>query len=93
MLNITFDEFKKQSLATGAHEVLERKWAADTLLQTHTHSFSAKALVAEGELWLTTEGNTKHLTVGGTFELSSGTPHSERYGPEGATYWVARTND
>lgn len=23
-------------------------------------------------------------------DLARGTPHTERYGPEGATYWVAR---
>jgi hypothetical protein len=28
--------------------------------------------------------------VGGTFEMQQHEPHAERYGSEGATFWVAR---
>jgi mannose-6-phosphate isomerase-like protein (cupin superfamily) len=91
MLTITFEAFKQQALADGADEVLARSWDANTELKTHTHPFDAKAVVAEGEMWLTCAGQTQHLTPGSTFELASGTPHAERYGPKGATYWVART--
>jgi len=34
---------------------------------------------------------TQHLRAGDRFELDHGVPHAERYGDEGATYWVART--
>ena len=34
--------------------------------------------------------DTRHLLAGDTFALEYGTPHSERYGVEGATYWAAR---
>jgi hypothetical protein len=37
-------------------------------------------------------GRTEHLLPGGTFELPANLPHSERYGAEGAIYWVARRN-
>ena len=60
------------------------------MLDTHTHPFSVKAMVVQGEMWLTVGESTRHLLPGGTFELSSDVPHAERYGPEGATYWVAR---
>jgi quercetin dioxygenase-like cupin family protein len=43
-----------------------------------------------GEMWLTIGDRTRHIPTGGTFELNPGTPHSERYGAEGATYWVGR---
>jgi hypothetical protein len=33
---------------------------------------------------------TRHIGVGEGFELAPLVPHSERYGPQGATYWVAR---
>lgn len=92
MLNMTFEAFKQQALDAGADEVLERAWDAHTELKTHSHPFDAKALVAQGEMWLTTGDKIQHLTPGCTFELASGTLHSERYGPQGATYWVARTN-
>jgi hypothetical protein len=92
MTKLSFEEFKQQSLHAGFDEVLERQWAANTVLDTHTHPFSVKALVTQGEMWLMTEAWHQHLTPGCTFELVSGTPHSERYGAEGATYWVARKN-
>lgn len=43
-----------------------------------------------GEMWLTVEGSTRHLLPGDRFELAAGVLHAERYGPQGATYWVAR---
>lgn len=33
-----------------------------------------------------------HLLPGATFRLDADVPHAERYGSEGATYWVARRN-
>ena len=36
--------------------------------------------------------HTRHLLAGDTFELDAHVPHAERYGAEGAAYWVARRN-
>ena len=35
---------------------------------------------------------TRELRPGDWFELDRDIPHDERYGSEGATYWVARRN-
>ena len=43
-----------------------------------------------GEMWLTCDGQTRHLLPGDRFEIASEAPHSERYGPSGATFWAAR---
>ena len=56
------------------------------------HDFAAKALLVSGELWLTIGAHTRHLRVGDTFEIDYRLAHSERYGDQGATYWVARRN-
>jgi mannose-6-phosphate isomerase-like protein (cupin superfamily) len=88
----TFAEFKTQALAEGFDEVLERNWPADTVLDSHTHPFAAKALLVRGEMWLTIGDKTQHLQAGDCFELDQEVPHSERYGNAGATYWVARRN-
>ena len=88
----SFDEFKQTSLAAGFDEVLARDWAPDTVLATHTHPFAVQAVVTQGEMWLTVDGQTRHLLRGSTFELARDVPHDERYGAEGATYWVARKN-
>ncbi|MGS5085241.1 cupin domain-containing protein [Hydrogenophaga sp. A37] len=88
----SFETFKSQALAEGFDEVLERVKAPDTALDTHSHPFALKGLVVKGELWLTVGDETQHLVPGDLFELELGVPHAERYGAEGATYWVARLN-
>ena len=64
----------------------------DTVVDTHAHSFAVQALVVQGEMWLTVGSRTQHLKAGERFELEPDVPHAERYGREGATYWVARRN-
>lgn len=85
-----FDGFRRSALEQGYAEVVERRWEPDTVVATHTHPFAASALVVQGEMWLTVDGRTQHLLPGGRFALDAGVPHEERYGGEGATYWVAR---
>lgn len=84
----SFEEFRRDALARGFDEVLERRWAPDTVLESHTHPFGVEAVVVQGEMWL----DDRHLLPGATFRLDPDVPHTERYGREGATYWVARRN-
>jgi hypothetical protein len=88
----TFDSFSAAARHAGFDEVLERQWKPDTVIDTHTHSFAVKARVVQGEMWLTIGEDTRHLRAGEQFELDRDVPHAERYGAEGATYWVARRN-
>ena len=90
MPNLNFDTFRIQALTEGFDEVLERQWDPLTLLDMHSHPFAVKALVTRGEMWLTVGEHTRHLLAGDTFELDAHMPHAERYGAEGAAYWVAR---
>ena len=87
---MTFAEFESASRAEGYDEVLERRWAPELVIDTHGHPFAAKAVVTEGEMWLTQGGQTRSLHAGDTFLLTRDEPHAERYGAEGAVYWVAR---
>lgn len=89
----TFESFQKLALADGFDAVLERDWPPETVLDTHSHPFSVRALVVRGEMWLTVGESVQHLRAGDPFTLASEVPHAERYGPQGATYWVARCND
>jgi quercetin dioxygenase-like cupin family protein len=86
----TYDAFRAHPLLQGADEVLERHWSPDQVVEEHVHAFDADAVVSAGEMWLICGDQTQHLKVGDTFHLDAGTRHSERYGPQGATYWVAR---
>lgn len=86
----TFDRFAAAARADGFDEVIERTWAPGIVLDTHTHDFGVRALVVRGEMWLTVGEATQHLRTGDPFVLDANVPHAERYGPDGATYWVAR---
>lgn len=87
-----FDSFKLQALAEGFDEALERQWPADAVVETHTHPFGVSAVVVRGEMWLQIGEHIRHLQPGDRFSLAADEPHAERYGPAGATYWVARSN-
>ena len=86
----SFSEFESRTKAQGYDEVLERKWQPGQVAALHSHPFDASALVVQGEMWLTVGDATQHILPGGTFQLERNTPHSERYGNEGAIYWVGR---
>ena len=85
-----FAAFRAEALAAGFDEVLEREWPPHKVLELHTHDFDAEAVVVRGEMWLTVDGQTRHLEPGARFSLAREVPHAERYGPAGAVYWVAR---
>lgn len=88
----SLEAFRATAMAAGFDEVLERRWAPGTVLATHTHDFDVDAVVVGGEMWLGCEGRTEHLRTGDRFTLARNVPHDERYGAEGAVYWVARRN-
>ena len=90
MTTLTFDDFETQSLAAGFNEVLKKVWDPDQTLEAHTHPFSVHVIVAEGEMWLTKDGITQHITPGQAFTVKAEEMHAERYGSAGATFWVAR---
>ena len=92
MTTTTFEAFKAKHLAAGFDEVIERSWQPNTVLDTHTHPFAVDALVVQGEMWLTVNGQTQHLVAKDRFTLARDVAHEERYGAQGATYWVARKN-
>jgi quercetin dioxygenase-like cupin family protein len=86
----SFDEYAASMRSQGYDEVVVRDYAAHEIVETHRHPFAAKALVVRGEMWLTQRDETRHLLPGEGFELEADEPHAERYGEQGATYWVGR---
>ncbi|CAJ0775602.1 cupin domain-containing protein [Ralstonia holmesii] len=59
-------------------------------LDTHTHAFEAKALILAGEIHIHSGGAERVYRPGDTFHLAANAPHTERYGPQGVQYLVAR---
>lgn len=90
MTETTFQQYEADALAKGYDVVIERKWSADEVVDVHTHPFGVKALVVQGEMWLSFGGITRHFCPGDQFELAAGVAHAECYGPEGTTFWAAR---
>ena len=88
----TLETFTAQALDEGFDEILVREWAPGLELDTHSHAFAVSARVVRGEFWLTVDGGTRHIPAGQGFRLARDVPHAERYGPQGATVWVARAN-
>ena len=88
----TYEQFESDMRAEGFDEVLVREWQPGQVLDTHRHPFAVKALVTRGEVWLTEGKHVRHLRAGDGFELAHEVPHAERYGDQGATFWVARRN-
>jgi quercetin dioxygenase-like cupin family protein len=92
-MNQSFDDYAVSMRKQGYDEVVVRDYASREVVETHRHPFAAKALVVSGEMWLTQRGETRHLVPGDRFELDVNEPHAERYGGQGATYWVGRRPD
>ena len=91
-MNQTFEDFQAQKLKEGYDEVLQRVWEPHFANEMHAHPFDTDARVAQGEYWLTINGQTIHYTTGDTFQVASGVMHSEKYGAECAIFWAARKN-
>ena len=89
-VDLSFADFEADARASGFTEVLVRQWAPLTVLETHVHTFAVKAIVVQGEMWLTVGDDVRPLRAADRFELAGDVPHAERYGAEGATVWVAR---
>lgn len=88
----TFAEYEAHARAQGFDEVLVREWTPGQVSGTHTHPFDLSVLVVKGGLVLSCNGEDRSLSAGQRFELARDTAHAEHYGPEGATFWVARKN-
>jgi quercetin dioxygenase-like cupin family protein len=84
------DTFKHELGELGFNEVLTRTWPANQFVDTHTHSFAVRALMLEGELVLNCGGQDRVLRAGDIFTLDANQPHTEHYGPQGASFLVGR---
>jgi quercetin dioxygenase-like cupin family protein len=79
-------ELRKQGLQQFA--LVDRR--PNEALDLHTHPFESQALVLEGEISISTQGRERLYRAGEVFHLDYAQEHSERYGPQGVRYLVAR---
>ena len=58
---MTYAEFEAEARTRGFDDVQERVWPPGQMVGTHAHPFEVNALMMQGELWLTCDGDTRHL--------------------------------
>ncbi|MCC7326024.1 MAG: AraC family ligand binding domain-containing protein [Burkholderiales bacterium] len=89
----TLEAFTRDARAQGYDEVIERTWAPLMEVEQHAHPFALWARVVAGEFWLTVGDDVRHIVSGDEFTLERKVLHAERYGKDGAKFWVARRHD
>lgn len=85
-----FYEFTADAMDDGFEEILQKEWAPHLVLEKHTHPFDARVQVATGQVKLALATGSQTFEAGQGFYIPRGTEHAEQYGPQGATFWVAR---
>lgn len=85
------DAFRAKAARRGMGPVAETAWAPETVNPPHAHDFAAMLLMLDGEIEVTVGGRTHRCAAGDTFSLAAGVTHSERAGPRGARFLVARS--
>jgi len=71
---------------------VEVRQAPNGSLGEHSHPFAVKALVIDGSINITIQGNRKTYSTGDVFQLGFEEPHSESYGPTGVVYLASRNH-
>jgi hypothetical protein len=76
----------------GYPDPVEVKQAPNGSLGEHTHPFAVKALVLDGSIEISIQGNRKTYSIGDVFQLRFEEFHSESYGPTGVIYLASRNH-
>ena len=83
-------QFKLQLQEQGYGEAQSVDFEPNSVLDDHTHDFSAFVLVQSGEITLVTADGPVTYRPGETCMLAADTLHSEHIGATGATLLIGR---
>jgi quercetin dioxygenase-like cupin family protein len=89
-VHANFLEFTAQAMDDGFEEIMQREWPPHLILETHTHPYDIRVQLTAGLMHLGLVSGSQTYSAGQSFFLARDTEHSEHYGPQGATFWVAR---
>ena len=85
------DEHFECALRRDGFDDIERKNVPPgTRVPEHAHPFDIRALVLDGEIRLTVEGDEYAYREGDIFVMPAGHVHAEAIGPDGVDYLVGR---
>jgi quercetin dioxygenase-like cupin family protein len=77
-------------LAAEGYVVSSSTLSHDADNSVHSHDMDISAMVTEGDIRITCEGETRHCRPGDTITMAAGCEHSEDVGPDGVTFIVGR---
>jgi quercetin dioxygenase-like cupin family protein len=80
----------ESSLKTDGYEPVERRMEANQFNPEHAHEFDARVMVLDGEMTISRGGKPQVFRAGDVCEIAAGTPHTEKSGPNGASYLAGR---
>jgi quercetin dioxygenase-like cupin family protein len=83
-------QFEATLRQDGFTEVDTRSLPPGGAVPEHAHPFDVRALVLEGEITLTVDGQATAYRAGDVFALAGGRRHAEAIGAAGVRYLVGR---
>ena len=82
--------FEARLRAEGYPEIRTNELPPNKRNDEHSHPFDVLALVLEGDITLTVDGNARTYRAGDEFSMHAGCPHVEDVGACGVKYLVGR---
>jgi quercetin dioxygenase-like cupin family protein len=76
----------------GFPDPVEVRQVPNGSLGEHTHPFAVKALVIDGSIDISIQGDRKTYSIGDVFQLGFQELHSESNGPTGVIYLASRNH-
>lgn len=83
-------EFTSQAMDDGFDEIIQKDWEPNLSIPNHTHPYDVRVQVAAGQVTLKLGETAQTYAAGQGFYLARDVEHAEQYGPQGASFWVAR---
>lgn len=81
-------EFEEQLKGEGFSGIFVHRDSPDAFYPDHTHSGITAHIVLDGEITVTSEGQTKTYSSGERFDVPAGEIHSAQIGPQGCRYMI-----
>jgi quercetin dioxygenase-like cupin family protein len=82
--------FEQHLRAEGFPEIRTNQMPAGCHNDEHVHEWDVLALVLEGDITLTVDGQARTYKAGDQFSMEAGCRHVEDVGPQGVKYLVGR---
>jgi quercetin dioxygenase-like cupin family protein len=82
--------FETRLRQQGYPDIRTNQMAPNCHNAEHSHPFDVLALVLEGDITLTVEGEARTYRAGDEFSMKAGCPHAEDVGSSGVKYLVGR---